>query len=555
MTTKNSLRPYQIDMKREIFAEWEKPNIKNVLLVLPTGMGKTRTFVDIAIDLAINGVTGQKLNTAIMVHRKELVQQISLTLSEHNVHHNIIAPNNVIKGITASQRLMFNKQFYQYNAPVSVISVDTLNARIMRHEQWAKSIKFWITDEAAHLLKNNKWGRAVGYFKDAVGLGVTATPERLDKRGLGSHVDGVFDSMVVGPNSRWGIQNGFLCKYKVAMPESDYQDHLRAASADSDFSKESMVEAAEKSHIIGDVVVNYRKFADGKQAIIFASDIGSASKMEREFEAAGIKSKLLTGNTEDAERLQALIDYRNKVTQVLINVDLFDEGLDVPGIECVIMARPTMSLGKYLQMIGRGLRPAKGKEYLIIIDHVGNVTRHGLPDSRRTWSLDRVKKRRKKLNLIRICGNHLCNLPFDRILTTCPYCGEEDKPGKRGPGGGRPGPAQVDGDLMLLDPETIRQMERGTHLEEPGVVAARVGAAAGVGAAHQAAQRQLERINMQKELSKQIALWAGKLRQHGYSDRQIHKQFYLDHEMTITDALSQPRAEMQATFNVIEENL
>lgn len=116
-------------------------------------MGKTRTFVDIAMDIAIKGIFGVNFNTAIMVHRKELVQQISLTLCEYGVHHNIIAPDKVIQGIVSSQRKEFNKQFYQYNAPISVISVDTLNARIYATKNGQSRLGFWITDEAAHLLK------------------------------------------------------------------------------------------------------------------------------------------------------------------------------------------------------------------------------------------------------------------------------------------------------------------------------------------------------------------------------------------------------------------
>jgi len=134
-----------------------------------------------------------------------------------------------------------------------------------------------------------------------------------------------------------------------------------------------MAEASEKSQIVGDVVENYLKHAKGKQAILFASDIRTGEKMEAEFKEAGIKAKLLTGLTGDKERLDSLVDFAAKRIQVLLNIDLFDEGLDVPGIECVINARPTMSTAKYLQMAGRGLRPAPGKDYLIIIDHVGNV--------------------------------------------------------------------------------------------------------------------------------------------------------------------------------------
>lgn len=543
------LRPYQQKCKADIYKHWDS-GVKNVLLVLPTGTGKTKTFCSIAIDKAIKAA--DKLPTAIMVHRKELVQQISLTLAEEGISHNIIAPRNVILGIVAAQRQVLKKQFYDYNANVTVISVDTLNARILKHEKWAKSIKLWITDEAAHLLKENKWGRAVKYFPNAIGLGVTATPERLDKRGLGSHVDGVFDAMVEGPNTRWGIENGFLCNYKIAIPESDYRNHLRDATGDSDYSKEAMIHASNASHIVGDVVANYKKFASGKQAIVFASDIGAGQRMEKKFVEAGIKAKLLTGDSDDRVRLESLIDYRNKEIQVLINVDLFDEGLDVPGIECVIMARPTKSLSKFLQMCGRGLRPAPNKPYLILIDHVGNVKEHGLPDSRRRWSLDRVKRRRKKINLIRICQNWECNSPYDRLLTECPYCGMKDEP-KKSSGAGRISPTAVDGDLVLLDPETLRELEAKVILEDPASVGQRVSHAAGTPAGLRAMANQRERIATQKELSEVIAKWAGVQRhQHGLTDRQIHKEFYIKFDRTICDCLAEPKADMLETIQELK---
>lgn len=548
------LRPYQIDLKQDIYDAWKEGH-KNVLAVMPTGMGKTKTFVSIAIDMALNSHFGTNYPTAILVHRKELVQQISLTLAEEHVNHNIIAPRNVIKGIVAAQRRLLNRQFYDYSAPITVISVDTLNARILKHEEWAKSIKFWITDEAAHLLKENKWGRAVKFFTNAIGLGVTATPQRLDKRGLGSHVDGVFDIMVQGPTSRWGIQQGFLSKYKIALPESDYETYLKAANEGSDFSKEAMIKAAQESHIIGDVVKNYIKFCNGKQAIVFASDISSGERIEKEFLSNTIKAKLLTGETPDNERLSALIDYQNKLIQVLINIDLFDEGLDVPGIDAVIMARPTMSLGKYLQCCGRGLRPHKDKPHMILIDHVGNVRRHGLPDTERRWTLDRISKRSQKVNLIRICKNYMCNSPFDRILSVCPYCGEEDKPIKRANNGTiRDALQQVDGDLLLLDPDSLRELEKVTKLDDPARVAQRVERATGSAiAGKRAAKNQVERIACQQKLADEIAKAAGRLRHKGYGDRAINKRFYIEFGMTIWDALALPRTEMEDVMSRLED--
>jgi len=543
------LRPYQNDIKSKVYAAWNE-QYKNVLMVLPTGMGKTKTFSSIVIDHL--SPPSMQLKTAIMVHRKELVQQICLTFAEEGIPHNIIASRKDIRGIISAERRMFGKQFYNAHSPVTVISVDTLNARHETYKSWCMGIQQWITDEAAHVLKENKWGKAISYFQNARGLGVTATPERLDRKGLGSHVDGVFDTMVEGPNTRWGIDNGFLSKYKIAIPESDYQKYLKSSSTTSDYSKKAMMQASKQSHIIGDVVQNYKKFALGKQAILFASDVNTANEMERKFKADGIEAKALDGTTPDAQRLDALVKFREKSIKVLINVDLFDEGLDVPGIECVIMARPTKSLGKYLQMVGRGLRIAEGKPYLILIDHVGNVQEHGLPCTKRHWTLDRIKKTSKKLNFLRICHNIDCNAPYDRALTECPWCGEDAIINSRTTdGGGRTPPKLVDGDLFLIDPETIRELEAKAQLESPGDVAQRVSAAVNGAAGLKAMKNQAERIQVQQRLAESIAAWAGKMKTYyGYSDRMIHKKFYLHHGQTITEALGEPKSNME---NLIDE--
>lgn len=545
------LRPYQAELKQQVFDAWNS-SYRNVLLRLPTGGGKTKTFCSLIIDTLNN--PNIHLPTAVMVHRKELVQQICLTLAEESIPHNIIASRKDIKGIIAAERKIFGRQFYNANSIVSVISVDTLNSRYDRYKDWCKQIKQWITDEAAHVLKENKWGKAISYFENARGLGVTATPERLDRKGLGSHVDGVFDVMVEGPDTGWMIQNKFLSKYKIAIPESDYNNYLTSSSATSDYSKKSMIEASSKSQIVGDVVENYLKFAKGKQAILFASDVKTAKRMEKEFEAKGVRAKALDGTTPDAQRLDALIKFRCKEIQVLINVDLFDEGLDVPGIECVIMARPTKSLGKFLQMVGRGLRPADDKPYMILIDHVGNVMEHGLPCKARTWTLDRIKKTNKKLNFLRICSNIMCNAPYDRALTECPWCGEPAVSTKRsGEGGGRIPPKQVDGDLTLIDPETLRELENCAILESPGDIANRVGNAINGAAGLKAMKNQRERIDKQKELVEVVALWAGKMKTYyGYTDRQIHKKFYLQQGKTICEALGEPKADMERTIEELQ---
>lgn len=543
------LRPYQENMVQEIYNRWDMGD-KNVLLVLPTGMGKTFCFCSIAIDKAVNA--HNKMPTAIAVHRKELVQQISLTLAEEGVVHNIIAPRKTIQEIISAQRKVHGKQFYDYLAPVTVVSVDTLVARINKHISWAEGIKLWIIDEAAHVLKKNKWGRSVGYFPNAIGLGVTATPERLDKQGLGSHAKGVFDYIVEGPSVKWGITNGFLSRYKVAVPRSDYQSYLKKAGTNSDFTRGSMIEAATKSQIVGDVVDNYLKFANGKQAILFAPGISVAETMRDNFVAAGVSAELLTGLSSNADRLNGMIAFREKRIKVLLNVDLFDEGLDVPGIECVIMARPTMSFAKYRQMCGRGMRPAPGKDFLILIDHVGNVKRHGLPDRPYTWTLDDIAKKKKQMNMIRICENYECQAPYDRFLTECPYCGFKPEP--KG-GGERIPPEQVDGDLYLIDPDTLSEMENSTVLEDPGRVGERVSHVAGGPAGIKAMKNQQKRIGTQSELKESIAKWAGYKKQEGFTDREIHKIFYLEYGDTIAGSLAKKDKEMHVVLAELQSAL
>jgi len=218
------------------------------------------------------------------------------------------------------------------------------------------------------------------------------------------------------------------------------------------------------------------------------------------------------------------------------------------------MARPTKSLGKFLQMCGRSLRVAFGKDFAVLIDHVGNIKYHGLPDKIRRWTLDNIVKKRERVNLIRICGNTNCNSPFDRALHQCPFCGHEDHKTARAGGERSPKEAleMVDGDLELLDPETIRELEREIDLEDPDSIAERVTAAAGPVAGKGARKRQIERIEMQKVLSQTIAEWAGIQKSlHGYSDRSIKKKFYNVFDETITVALSLTRADMEQMNNRI----
>ena len=538
------LRDYQVKLIQDIYSGWSMGH-RNVMAVSPTGSGKAFTLCTLAQELAYS----HRMETTIKVHRKELISQLCMSLAQLGVYHNVIAQKDTILEIIEQQRREYGASYYQPNSPITVVSVDTLLSRKEKYKEWGERQKVWILDEAAHQLKGNKWGKATEIMPNAIGVGFTATPQRLDKKGLGRHAFGLFDTMVTGPTVRYLIDKGYLSQYKVVVPPSQYREFLKEDNNDkSDYTHEAREYASIHSGITGDVVDNYIKFINGKQAIVFADSLKAGMLMEANFKDKGITAKLLAGDTPSKERLMGVNDYRSGKIKVLINVDLFDEGFDVPGTDAVIMARPTKSLGKYLQMCGRSLRVAKGKDFAVLIDHVGNIKYHELPDKIRRWTLDNIVRKRERVNLIRICGNTMCNAPFDRALFICPYCGHEDHKTVRAPGEREPREEleMVDGDLELLDPETIRALERSIDLEDPDALAERVSRAAGHVAGMAARKKQNERIDMQKVLAQTIADWAGVQKQtHGYTDRSIKKKFYTLFNETITVALSLTRAEME----------
>lgn len=404
-----------------------------------------------------------------------------------------------------------------------------------------------------HTTINNKWGKAVELFVNAYGLGVTATPNRADGQGIGRCADGYMDDIIKGPSMRSLIDRGFLADYEIVCPKSDLNVDDSPLSKNGDWSNQTLRKAAKKSKIVGDVVNNYIMYASGRQAIVFATDVDTAEEISQDFNANNIRAVSLNGKSQTAFREQSINLFASGKIQVLINVDLFDEGFDVPACDVCIMARPTASLGKFLQQIGRVLRPAPNKVALII-DHVSNVIRHGLPDMHREWSLDRRQKKAKlskdpsEIELT-VCKH--CLKPYEKFRTVCPYCGFE-KP--------LPEPhsrtiEMVEGDLVLLTREMLERMRRNTELESPGSVAARVSLAAGPIAAKGVANRQAEKITAQADLKEAIAQWAAIERLKGFDDREIYKKFYLTTGSDVLSALdgSHSRQEFEDMANRIKE--
>lgn len=539
------LRPDQQALKLAIYDGWNN-GARKVLAVLPTGGGKSVVVSDIALDKHALGSVQVKI-----AHRNELVGQLSGHIARRGIKHRLIASASTVAATIADHRAEFGRSFIVPDANCAVAGIDTLLARADVLKPWCEQVDHWTIDEAHHVLRTNKWGRGVSMFPNAVGLGVTATPSRADGMGLGSHADGVFDTMVIGPDMRQLINIGALSDYEIAIPESDFEIDEADLAPSGDWSTAKMREASKRSHITGDVVQSYARWSYGKRAIVFATDVETAGEMAARFNAVGIPTAAISAKTPADTRTDAIRRFRDGRYWVLVNVDLFGEGFDVPAVECVIMARPTASLSVYMQQFGRAMRVLAGKKFGLVIDHVSNWKRHGFPDKPHAWTLDRREKRAKKVKdpeEIELTACRSCSRPYERCLPACPYCGAVP-----------PLPdlasrtlEQVDGDLMLLTADMLATMRAAITLESPAGVSQRVGMVAGDLAAAGALARQMERHGAQQRLKDAIAQWAGIQRHRGRSDQESYRRFYLTTGVDVITAQTLPRADMDRLADQVE---
>jgi superfamily II DNA or RNA helicase len=514
---------------------------KYVLAVLPTGGGKTVIFSNI--------ISRHRGASCAIAHRQELVSQISLALAKDGVRHRIIGPPDVVRLCVSIHMAELGVSYYDPSALCAVAGVDTLVRRGDKLRGWLNSVTLVVQDEAHHLLKENKWGKAFDMFPNAKYLGVTATPCRADGKGLGAHCDGVFNTLIQGPGLRDLIRMGYLTDYRVFSPQSDVNvSDVNVSTTTGDYNPAQLKIAVRRSKIVGDVVDHYLRIAPGKLGVTFASDVETATDIARQFNARGVPAEVVSAETPNEQRVAAVRKFKNRELLQLVNVDLFGEGFDLPAVEVVSFARPTMSYGLYCQQFGRALRllieaalqrrwgeytdaqrwgfiAGSKKPCAIIIDHVNNVVRHGLPDRPRKWSLDAREKRSsvKDEGAVPVRACPKCTGVYERIFKVCPYCGFVPVPAVR------TGPEFVDGDLTELDPEVLARM-RGevakvdmSEAEYRDYLASRyvprIGQLAGV-------KRHREHQDAQHALRENIAWWAGYRRAENRPDSESYRLFY-----------------------------
>jgi len=387
------LRSYQIKAIDSLRYSFNTKGKKSPLLVMPTGAGKTVVFAAIS-----KAISDNEKNVLILVHRRELIDQASKKLKAIGVNHGVIAA-----------------KYKESTNNIQIASVQTLVRRLVKN---TFNPNYIIIDEAHHAAAGS-WKKIIEHFKEAYKIGCTATPIRLDGRGLADY----FDDLVKGPGVAKLIKDKYLAPYKVFAPPLKINlDKVKTLGGD--YQKKELEKQIDTVDIIGDAVQQYKKHADGLPAIAFCISIKHATDVCNKFKDAGYKAAIVHGEMKVDDRDKAIKGLGNGKIQILTSVDVISEGTDVPDVSAAILLRPTKSEGLYLQQVGRVLRPKEGKT-AIILDHVNSTRTHGFVDDIREWSLHSQKKKKKKGEV----APHVetCKKCFATYKPTpvCPVCGYE----------------------------------------------------------------------------------------------------------------------------------
>ncbi|MBR2912391.1 MAG: DEAD/DEAH box helicase [Oscillospiraceae bacterium] len=370
------LRDYQLAAITGVSQAW-RAGYRRPCIVIPCGGGKSIITADMA-----KRVTDTHNQVLFLVHRKELCEQITDT-------------------------------FGSYGVDMDACSIMMVQTACRRLEKIHRP-KLIITDENHHCLANS-YKKIYQYFEDSYCVGVTATPVRLNGGGLGE----INDKLIIGPSVRELIGRRCLADFDCYAPQvADLSGLKRKSTGDFD-----MTQAAEmlgKPAIYGDIIRHYRSLADGVKAICYCPTIPHSMEVAQRFREAGIPAAHIDSNTGKQERAQIIRDFRENRLQILCNVDLISEGFDVPDCGASILLRPTKSLTLYTQQSMRCMRYQPNKR-AIIIDHVGNVHRFGLPDEERQWTLDpKPQKKQEKTVPVKQCTECFYTHPPAPV---CPKCG------------------------------------------------------------------------------------------------------------------------------------
>lgn len=334
---------------------------KRILLQLPTGGGKT-----VVAALIIESAIAKGKRILFLAHRRELIEQPSEKLDSLGVSHGIV---------------MASHWRHRPLAPCQVASIQTL---VNRDLAFPPDIIF--IDET-HRARANTYQTILLRYPQAIVIGLTATPVRSDGKGLGN----LFDTMIQGPSVAELTARGYLVPTRVFAPSKPILKDV--GKVGGDYNQGQLGRAMDKPTLTGDILTHWQRLGKNRQTVGFAVSVEHSRHLRDMFAGAGIAAEHLDGETPLDERAAILRRLASGETRVLWSVGVLTEGVDIPAIGCLILARPTMSEGLYLQMAGRGLRPYPGKSEVVILDHAGCTLEHGFVDDPRDWQLTKDRMR------------------------------------------------------------------------------------------------------------------------------------------------------------------
>lgn len=367
------------------------------ILVAPTGFGKTATATEIVRQSVAKG-----RRVWFLAHLKEILHDTSARLTAAGIRH-----GHIQSGRSSD-----------YTLPVQIVAVATAarRARLPRPD-------LIIVDEC-HLAVARSYRDVIAAAGNPRLLGLTGTPLRLDGRGLGE----VFDRLVPTCGTAELVDEGLLAHVRVFAPPGADLTGLRKRCGDFDQGQAS--EMLSRPAVVGDALSHWQKLCRGRRGVAFCTGVPHAQAVAEQWRRAGFRALAVHGGSDNAERREAIEGLRAGRLDLVACAQLWVAGVDVPEIDAVIWLRPTQSLTIWLQGNGRGLRIAPGKRDLLILDHVGNVSRLGHPLDPREWSLEGITRRqREAAPSIKVCP--ACFSAVTSQTQVCPDCGHRFAPERR----------------------------------------------------------------------------------------------------------------------------
>ena len=364
-----TLRDYQQLAKEDIFDKWNL--FDNILYQMPTGTGKTRLFTSIIRDINIWGLR-HNINFRILIiaHRSELIEQSSRSLDKYRIKHGVLA------GTMKDKR--------DLTQAIQVASIQTITHPANQCLIEDLKFDFIIIDEAHHAVASS-YQKLWEFCPDAKKLGVTATPWRMNNNGFAQ----IFDAYIPSMSIKEFIQKGWLATYQYySIPISSELlksiDSIREFDIEGDYKNSALAEVCDTLKIRAQLYDSYAKNALGKKGIIYSISREHSEHICSQYQSHGVSIENIDSKTPAKVREAVINAFKNGEIDIIVNVDIFSEGFDCPDIEFIQLARPTKSLVKYIQQVGRGLRK-NGDKRCIILDNVGMYSRFGLPDEVRDW--------------------------------------------------------------------------------------------------------------------------------------------------------------------------